>query len=199
MKKSHPRKKVVKVSSRKTSRKTIKKTSKRNRIKSTLFFNQEIHTGPPPFPQYPSHAYAAQLPPGPPPRPRFPPHGYAPQLPQRPRFPLHGYAPPLPPRPQKVPQMVPQIAPQMVPRIAPPRSRGFFSNLYNKYSKKGRIQDTACQVLTSTDQNEFSEKCNNLFQVGASKEVYNQYQMMKAKRPQAEVNNLCGNFAKTLL
>jgi hypothetical protein len=205
MKKSHHRKKVVKVSSRNTSHKTIKKTSKRNRVISSRnrFFKQEIYTGPlqaPPIPQ----------------KPRFPLHGYAPSVPQRPP----GYVPPLPQRPQMAPQRPqlapqmapqrpqlapqmapqrPQLAPQMAPQLAAPRSRGFFSNLYNKYSKKGRIKDTAYQVLSSTDQNEFSEKCNNLFQVGASKEVYNQYQMMKAKRPQAEVNNLCGNFAKTLL
>jgi hypothetical protein len=110
MKKSHPRKKVGKVSSRKTSRKTIKKTSKRNRVISSRnrFFKQEIYTGPfqappiPPVPKLPPPMFESRflgrhhLPPPIPPVPKLPPPMFESRFPGR-----HHLPPPIPPKPHR--------------------------------------------------------------------------------------------------
>jgi hypothetical protein len=61
-------------------------------------------------------------------------------------------------------------------------------------------RDAAHKLLDAKDnKEEFNELCESLFKLKSDEKMYNQYLDMKNTRPQSEINNLCGNFAKTIL
>jgi hypothetical protein len=54
------------------------------------------------------------------------------------------------------------------------------------------------KILKETDKELFTQDCDQLFKAEGD-ETYSQYLSMQKNRPQAEVNNLCGNLAKQKL
>jgi hypothetical protein len=68
-----------------------------------------------------------------------------------------------------------------------------------KLHKLSIQKNLARNLLTSKDPTEFDMMCNKMFSSSGDPVLYQQYQGMKSTRPVAEVNNLCGNYAKQLL
>jgi len=60
-------------------------------------------------------------------------------------------------------------------------------------------REIAQEMLKTQDTTEYNNLCESLFKLKADKATYNQFLEMKAKSPQGEVTNLCGNFAKNIL
>ncbi len=57
----------------------------------------------------------------------------------------------------------------------------------------------AKKILIERDSDTYSKLCDELFETTASEPVMSDYLMMKAQKTIKEVQNLCGNYAKTLL
>jgi hypothetical protein len=55
------------------------------------------------------------------------------------------------------------------------------------------------RAVIEKDSNVYSKLCDELFETTASGGVMADYLMMKAKKTIKEVQNLCGNYAKTIL
>ncbi len=60
-------------------------------------------------------------------------------------------------------------------------------------------REIAEEMLKTKDTSEYNKLCKSLFKLKADKATYNQFLEMSEKRPQGEVSNLCGNFAKSVL
>lgn len=66
----------------------------------------------------------------------------------------------------------------------------------NRHGLKWKAHEVLA-ASNSNNQAEFSKECDIMFK--SQPNLYEQYKVMKQKRPQEEVNNLCGNTAKGIL
>ena len=75
---------------------------------------------------------------------------------------------------------------------------GYFYILHYYKNIAGRILELG-KLDTEESKIEYFDLCDKLFLSQSPKETYDQFLDMKKSRPEKEVINLCGNFAKTII
>ena len=75
---------------------------------------------------------------------------------------------------------------------------GYFYILHYYKNIAGRILELG-KLDTEESKIEYFDLCDKLFLSQSPKDTYDQFLDMKKSRPEKEVINLCGNFAKTII